>query len=136
MAVNAPSPRAQPGARAAPLSGGSVLLNTHDNHTQLLNISIQMSLMQLRQDIPGIQEDTELFSIFFNGFGKFESSAAPSCGALPLLCPSEYYWVKTSNGSAVRVYCDMTRSCGGVTGGWLRVDYLDKTNSNQMVCVQ
>jgi len=30
---------------------------------------------------------------------------------------SDYYWVWSSNGSAVRVYCDMTRSCGGVTGG-------------------
>ena len=26
--------------------------------------------------------------------------------------------------------CDMTRSCGGVTGGWVRVGYLDMTNSS------
>ena len=26
---------------------------------------------------------------------------------------------------------DMTRLCGGVTGGWMRVVYLDKTNSSQ-----
>ena len=24
------------------------------------------------------------------------------------------YWVRASNGSAVRVYCDMTRSCGRI----------------------
>ena len=50
----------------------------------------------------------------------------PSCAALPLSC---YYWVTASNGSAVRVYCDMTRSCGDITGGWVRVAELDMTNS-------
>ena len=53
-----------------------------------------------------------------------------SCAALPLSSPSGYYWVRASNGSAVRVYCDMTRSCGGVTGGWTRVAELNMTNSS------
>ena len=53
-----------------------------------------------------------------------------SCAALPPSSPSGYYWVRASNGSAVRVYCDMTRSCGGVTGGWTRVAELDMTNSS------
>ena len=53
-----------------------------------------------------------------------------SCAALPPSSPSGYYWVRASNGSAVRVYCDMTRSCGGVTGGWMRVAELDMTNSS------
>ena len=50
-----------------------------------------------------------------------------SCMALPYSSPSGYYWVRASNGSAVRVYCDMTRSCGDITGGWMRVDM---TNSS------
>ncbi len=58
------------------------------------------------------------------------SRAASSCAALPPSSPSGYYWVRASNGSAVRVYCDMTRSCGGVTGGWMRVAELDMTNSS------
>ena len=45
--------------------------------------------------------------------------------------PSGHYWVKSNNGSAVRVYCDMTRSCGGVTGGWTRVAELDTNNTTQ-----
>ena len=53
-----------------------------------------------------------------------------SCAALPPSSPSGYYWVRASNGSAVRVYCDMTRSCGGVTGGWVRVAELNMTNSS------
>ena len=56
--------------------------------------------------------------------------ATTSCAALPPSSPSGYYWVRASNGSAVRVYCDMTRSCGGVTGGWVRVAELDMTNSS------
>ena len=53
-----------------------------------------------------------------------------SCAALPPSSPSGYYWVRASNGSAVRVYCDMTRSCGDITGGWVRVAELDMTNSS------
>jgi lipocalin len=30
----------------------------------------------------------------------------------------------------VRVYCDMTMSCGGVTGGWMRVAELDMSLTN------
>ena len=62
--------------------------------------------------------------------GLHPSFPATSCAALPPSSPSGYYWVRASNGSAVRVYCDMTRSCGGVTGGWMRVAELDMTNSS------
>jgi hypothetical protein len=41
---------------------------------------------------------------------------------------SSYYWVTNGTGHPHSVYCDMTRSCGGVTGGWMRVAYLDMTN--------
>ena len=64
-------------------------------------------------------------------FGEvFAELPASSCAALLPTAPCGYYWVSASNGSAVRVYCDMTRSCGGVTGGWVRVGYLDMTNSS------
>ena len=62
--------------------------------------------------------------------GQYPTFPASSCAALPPSSPSGYYWVRASNGSAVRVYCDMTRSCGGVTGGWMRVAELDMTNSS------
>ena len=38
-----------------------------------------------------------------------------TCVALPPSSPSGYYSGRVSEGSMVRVYCDMTRSCGGVT---------------------
>ena len=62
--------------------------------------------------------------------GEDPSFPTISCAALPSSMPSDYYWISASNGSAVRVYCDMTRSCGGVTGGWMQVAELDMTNSS------
>ena len=45
--------------------------------------------------------------------------------------PSEYYWITSSNGTAVQVYCDMTRECScssASVGGWSRVAYLNMTD--------
>ena len=43
--------------------------------------------------------------------------------------PSGYYSITTSNGSVVQVYCDMEgENCGG-EGGWMRVAYVDMTQS-------
>ena len=44
--------------------------------------------------------------------------------------PSGHYWIRSSNGSAVRVYCDMTRSCDNITGGWMRMASLDMRDSS------
>ena len=44
--------------------------------------------------------------------------------------PSGYYWVTNATGHPHSVYCDMTRSCGGVAGGWMRVAHLDMTNTS------
>ena len=41
--------------------------------------------------------------------------------------PSGYYYIR-SGSSFVRAYCDMSRSCGGITGGWMRVAKLDMRN--------
>ena len=62
--------------------------------------------------------------------GQHSETPAASCAALSPSSPSGYYWVRASNGSAVRVYCDMTRSCGGITGGWTRVAELNMTDSS------
>ena len=68
-----------------------------------------------------------------SGSGVIPTYPATSClgiiHSIPYT-PSGYYWVRAGNGSAVRVYCDMTRSCGGVTGGWMRVASLDFSNNS------
>lgn len=41
------------------------------------------------------------------------------------------YWIRSSSGNVVLVYCDMNRHCCGSTGGWMRVAYLDMTDPSQ-----
>ena len=36
---------------------------------------------------------------------------------------SGYYWIKTND--EYRVYCDMELTCGGITGGWMRIADID-----------
>ena len=50
-----------------------------------------------------------------------------SCSSLPSYCPSSYYWVVHVG----HVYCDMTLSCGNITGGWTRVAELNMTDTSQ-----
>ena len=65
--------------------------------------------------------------------GVNESNLAISCTEIfkkKLSTPSGYYWLQSDNGSAVRVFCDMTLTCKGVGGGWMQVAKLDMTNSS------
>ena len=48
-----------------------------------------------------------------------------SCHMLPKSSPSGYYSILSFNGSAIEVYCDMKKTCGNKTGGWMRVASLD-----------
>ena len=93
--------------------------------------STEMMYRRLSQNISVLEYRAEQLSgEILKLSGVFSELPASSCAALLPTTPSGYYWVSASNGSAVRVYCDMTRSCGGVTGGWVRVGYLDMTNSS------
>ena len=101
------------------------------------NASLDSSYQQLRQEYSALDNRTQQLNkstqLLLNGLGppgRYSSYPAGSCAALPPSSPSGYYWVRASDGSDVSVYCDMTRSCGGVTGGWMRVAELDMTNSS------
>ena len=66
--------------------------------------------------------------------GQVQENPASSCLEVsrcdPQL-PSEHYWITSSSGTAVRVYCDMTRECScssASVGGWSRVAYLNMTD--------
>ena len=79
--------------------------------------SIQMIEMRFSRDLSAIKNQT--MAILQN---------YPTCAAILQFAPSSssgHYWVRSSNGSAVHVYCDMIRSCGNITGGWMRVAELD-----------
>ena len=101
------------------------IISSIDGIGNLLNNTVQ----QLNTSV---NQNTDQLGIAFRAF---HSVHLVSCAALPPSFPSGYYWVRASNGSAVHVYCDMTRSCGGVTGGWRRVAELDMTNSTNVPVV-
>ena len=94
------------------------IISSIDGIGNLLNNTVQ----QLNTSV---NQNTDQLGIAFRAFHSFHPA---SCAALPPSSPSGYYLVGSSISSAVRVYCDMTRSCGGVTGGWRRVAELDMTN--------
>ena len=90
-------------------------LTTLHNQTQQLSVSstlLQQQHYELHEDVLGV----------------FSSFPAASCAALPPSSPSGYYWVSNSNDSPTLVYCTM--SCGTLTGGWMRVEFLNMTNSS------
>ena len=58
----------------------------------------------------------------------------PSCSAilqLNLSSSTGNYIVRSSTGLLRSAYCDMTRTCGGITGGWMRVANLDLNHCPQ-----
>ena len=61
--------------------------------------------------------------------GLTEDNPASSCKALPPWNPSGYYWISTQ-GSPVRVYCNMNATSGNLTRGWMRVAYIDVRNTS------
>ena len=89
--------------------------------------------LQLKQNISSLKKETQKLTDAIYNPGHNNNNPAVSCGTILGLVstsPSGHYWVKSSNGSAVRVYCDMTRSCGNITGGWMKVAELDMSDSN------
>jgi len=41
---------------------------------------------------------------------------------------SGYYWIKTDD--VYKVYCDMKLTCGGITGGWIRIANVNTSQGN------
>ena len=91
-----------------------------------LNMSTILNYGLLQNRISHIENAT---------FGRSRFAPAHSCQAIHIFQPSSisgYYWVMSSNGSSVRVYCDMTKSCGNVTGGLTRVAILNNETRRQL----
>ena len=64
--------------------------------------------------------------------GGTPSHPATSCREIKDLhpgSPSGHYWIRSSNGFSIQVYCDMTKTCGGITGGWMEVARINMSNS-------
>lgn len=68
--------------------------------------------------------------------GRMYSSPAASCKEIKNLLPqssSGYYWIRTSAGTPVQVFCDMNVMCGcSSEGGWMRLDSTDMSIPGSM----
>ena len=68
-----------------------------------------------------------------SAIGKDSCHPANSCKEIKEFnpgLPTGYYWIKAGDESSIRVYCDMDRTCGGITGGWMRVANVDMKNTS------
>jgi len=67
--------------------------------------------------------------------GFLPSRPANSCSEIAELhpgLPSRYYWLRSRNGTAVQVFCDMDRVCGcNIAGGWTHVANLNMSDPSQ-----
>ena len=100
-----------------------------------LNTSVDMLYQQLSQQIDSVnhQLSTSINMVYQQlNQGKASDSPAMSCKDLydNHYALSGYYWIGEV-GSAVRVYCNMSLTCGDLTGGWMRVANIDMTDTSQ-----
>ena len=99
------------------------------NNSQTVNGTIN----ELREEMAELSNYTQSVTIVLSGLN--EDIPADSCQQIIENQPdllSGNYWIRNSNGTAVQVYCDMTRRCcNETTGAWTRVANLDMTDPNQ-----
>ena len=98
--------------------------------TAAVDRAVNTAVDPIEQLLRSLQNDIALLK---SPFGHTSTHPARSCSeilaAVPS-SPSDYYWLREGDGSSIRVYCDMTRTCGGITGGWMQVANIDMTDSS------
>ena len=133
-----------------------IMLQTFMNSSKYKLESIQVSMndstSELEQQILQLQNSvndhnefqsnisrslsSEIDNIIQSLSGQYSNLPAASCSQIVLLNSSfrsGHYWIRSSNGSAVHVYCDFNRqcSCDGPSG-WTRVAFLNMSDPNQV----
>ena len=100
-----------------------------------LNTSIDMLYQQLSQQNASIDSvNHQLNTSIDMVYQQLNHAYNPATSCKDLYdnhyASSGYYWIGEI-GSAVRVYCNMSLTCGNLTGGWMRVANIDMTNTSQ-----
>ena len=92
-------------------------------------------LDEIDVELRDMTRDTILPSLVPVGPIGLQYNPANSCSEiseLPHGQPSGYYWIRSRNGTAVQVYCNMNRVCGcNSTGGWTRIANLNMRDPSQ-----
>lgn len=69
--------------------------------------------------------------------GTTLSHPAVSCQEIKKLnptAPTGHYWLRDTTHSSLHMYCDMSWSCLGITGAWMRVVKINTTNLSNHTC--
>ena len=105
-----------------------VIANISNSFEQLVS-PIMTRLDRCNANVEAIMTQLHLLRVP----GSTPSHPAASCREIKELsptAPSDYYWLRGTGDSSHHMYCDMSRSCGGITGGWMRVTKINMTNSS------
>ena len=116
--------------RARAAEGGEQVCSPDDLRQQLQAITRNDVSNLLRNNLQALVPCSN------RNLGQVKHCPAPSCSVIvaqsQVVRLSGYYWIRSSGGTAVQVYCDMDRMCGcSGTGGWTRVAYLNMTDPSQ-----
>ena len=111
-----------------------ILARNNDSH--LLTFLSSKNLSGLLIDCVARRQFSinECVSLVLSLYGKTILLPALSCRELYTIVPnviSGYYWVTLSNGSSIQVYCEMTKSCGNITGGLTRIATINSYTRSQ-----
>ena len=115
-------------------SSFSLIAGLNDSSSNLLELVSKLNMSTtLNYDL--LEKRINIIENATSGRSRFDP--AYSCQAIHMFQPSStsgYYWAVSSNVSSVRIYCDMTKSCGTVTGGLTRVAILNNETRPQ-ICI-
>ena len=92
--------------------------------------AVEKATKPIEQLLQSLLNDVALLRHLRLGHAAIPASSCSEILAAFPSSPSGYYWLRAGNGSSIRVYCDMTRTCGGITGGWMQVANIDMTDSS------
>ena len=111
----------------------NLLLDTSNDLNTLMN-SINMIWgldYSVRKDIyladKNISHVTDTI-IWLGTSSEYPASSCENILAIKPVPPSGMYWLRSSDGSSVSVFCDMNRTCDGVGRGWIKVGGFNVNN--------
>jgi len=130
--VSLPNPSASQGDNTTlPLTLPARVISTNQQAVCPRDEMQETARNETTEDIRNSIRNT-ILPVHFCCIGQTQANPAASCSEIPTSCSSGYYWVRSSNGTAVQVYCDTQRVCGcSNTAGWTRVASLNTSDPSQ-----
>ena len=110
--------------------GGEQACSPEEVRQRLQDVTNNEISNLLRNGLPPLVQCSD------RNLGQWKHCPAASCRDVDaqslFLRPSGFYWIRSSSGTVVQVYCDMNRvcSCSG-SRGWTRVAYLNMADPSQ-----